>query len=502
VQFPLPLILAVPRGPLQTERMDRPNILWICSDQQRFDTIRSLGNDHIRTPNIDRLADEGVAFTQAYCQSPVCTPSRASFLTGRYPRTTRCRQNGQTIPADERLLPRILTDAGYVCGLAGKLHLSSCSEGKVEERIDDGYSVFHWSHHPRPDWPENAYQQWLAAQGVSWDDLYPAEETAYVRAGMPAEYHQTTWCGQMAIDFIRESASGNPVSLENRVSAPWLFSVNMFDPHHPFDPPAEYLQRYDPANMPLPKWRPGELDNKPLVQQRDHRGAHDQPGYMEFAALSGDDKRRITAACYAMVELIDHEVGRMLACLEETGQRENTIVIFMSDHGEMLGDHGIYLKGPHFYDEAVRVPLVMSWPGHFEAGLRSDALVELTDLAPTLLEACGLTPEPQMQGRSFHGILTGAWDPHHHRESVFCEYLNSWTHHRAYASMLRTATEKIVVHHGAEPGELYDLAADPAEFVNLWDNPAHTPLKARLLKDLSDRLAYTADPLPLRRGAF
>src|SRR5690606_23858148 len=127
--------------------MDRPNILWICSDQQRFDTITALGNQRIRTPCLDRLADEGVAFTHAYCQSPVCTPSRASFLTGRYPRTTRCRQNGQKIPADERLLPRILADAGYVCGLAGKLHLASCSDGKVEDRIDDGYEVFHWSHH-------------------------------------------------------------------------------------------------------------------------------------------------------------------------------------------------------------------------------------------------------------------------------------------------------------------------------------------------------------------
>src|SRR5690606_34022352 len=120
-----------------------------------------------------------------------------------------------------------------------------------------------------------------------------------------------------------------------------------------------------------------ELDNKPLVQPRDHRGAQDQPGYMAFEALSDDEKRRITAACYAMIELIDHEVGRMVDALNETGQRENTIVLFMSDHGEMLGGHGIYLKGPHFYDEAVRVPLVMSWPGQFESGLQLDALVEL-----------------------------------------------------------------------------------------------------------------------------
>ena len=115
-----------------------PNILWICTDQQRFDTIAALGNRWIQTPNIDRLVAEGVSCTHAFCQSPVCTPSRASFLTGRYPRTTGCRQNGQTLPAGERLISRMFADAGYVCGLAGKQHLSSCSDGKVEIRSDDG----------------------------------------------------------------------------------------------------------------------------------------------------------------------------------------------------------------------------------------------------------------------------------------------------------------------------------------------------------------------------
>ena len=142
----------------------RPNILWLCTDQQRFDTIAAHGNPLLRTPHLDQLATEGVSFRQAYCQSPVCTPSRASFLTGRYPRTTRCRQNGQRMPADEILLPKMFADAGYRCGLAGKLHLASCSDGKVEARIDDGYrdEDFHWSHHPQPDWGhDNAYTRWL-----------------------------------------------------------------------------------------------------------------------------------------------------------------------------------------------------------------------------------------------------------------------------------------------------------------------------------------------------
>ncbi|MCA9053329.1 MAG: sulfatase-like hydrolase/transferase [Planctomycetaceae bacterium] len=472
---------------------DRPNILWICTDQQRFDTIRALGNERIRTPHIDRLVAGGVAFTQAYCQSPVCTPSRASFLTGRYPRTTRCRQNGQSMPEAERLLPRILADHGYDCGLSGKLHLASCSDGKVEQRIDDGYRVFHWSHHPQPDWPENAYTQWLVRKGLDWKELYAGPEVRYVKEGIPAEHHQTTWCGEMAIDFIREHAND---------SQPWLFSVNPFAPHHPFDPPAEYLARYHPEEMPLPRFRPGELDNKPQYQRLDHHWAHNNPGGMDVASLTPAESQRITAAYYAMIEHIDHEVGRMLDALEESGQRENTLVVFMSDHGEMLGDHGLYLKGPHFYDEAVHVPLVISWPGHIASGLRSDALVELTDLAPTLMECCGLTPEPQMQGRSLHGILSGRSDPHRHRASVLCEYYNSWTHSRSYGTMLRTRTEKIVVYHGTERGELYDLATDPDEFDNLWDVPAAQLMKSRLLKDCFDASVFTLDPLPERRGLF
>ena len=188
--------------------MRPPNILWICTDQQRFDTIRALGNSVIRTPNIDSLIRSGITFTRAYAQSPVCTPSRASFLTGRYPRTTRCRQNGQMIPSDEILISRFFANSGYVCGLSGKLHLASCSNGKVEKRIDDGYHEFHWSHHPPPDWPENAYIQWLEGKGKTWRELYSGPSSDYVKEGVPEEFHQTTWCAEMAIDFIENVMHG------------------------------------------------------------------------------------------------------------------------------------------------------------------------------------------------------------------------------------------------------------------------------------------------------
>ncbi|MDE2699499.1 MAG: sulfatase-like hydrolase/transferase, partial [Gemmatimonadota bacterium] len=179
---------------------DKPNILWICTDQQRFDTLGCYGNPYVHTPNLDRLAEQSVLFETAFSQSPVCTPSRSSFLTGRYPRTTRCRQNGQSIPGDEIPVTKLLHDAGYVCGLSGKLHISVCNPSAchgTERRIDDGYDQFFWSHDPAPRWPTNDYHQWLHDKGLK-RDVQPFPDSRYVQT-LPAQQHtQTTYCSQRA----------------------------------------------------------------------------------------------------------------------------------------------------------------------------------------------------------------------------------------------------------------------------------------------------------------
>jgi len=481
----------------------RPNILWICTDQQRFDTLGCYGNALVHTPNVDALASTGVLFESAYCQSTVCTPSRASFLTGRYPRTTRCRQNGQSIPSDEVLVTRLLAEAGTTCGLSGKLHISVCNPGAApvrERRINDGYSVFNWSHHPhiasdKGNWPTNEYNLWLMEKGVEYK-ITPLPQSQYVRIGMPGEFHQTTWCADRAIAFMQYAS---------RFDRPWLFSVNTFDPHHPFDPPEEflrpYLERLD--EIPLPNYVEGELECKPSWQNVDHNGASGGRG-MAFTKMSARDHRVCRAAYWAMTDLIDRQVGRMLDALDRTGQLENTIVIFMSDHGEMLGDHGIYLKGPHFYEPAVHVPLIVSWPGRIAGGRRSTALVELTDLAPTLLEAVNLPRHPGMQGRSLLSLLDGKAELNRHRDDVYCEFYNASSKYgeQAFATMVRDDKSKIVVFHGCEIGELYDLERDPAETKNLWADPAAAPLKLRLLKLTCDRMARTVDPLPPREAVW
>ena len=504
----------------------RPNILWFCTDQQRFDTIHALGNPHINTPNLDRLVEEGVAFTHAFCQSPICTPSRASFLTGRYPGNVRgCMNGNEEWGEGAPLVTALLAENGYDCGLSGKFHLAG-AHGREEPRPEnDGYRVFNWSHDPEDRFPSgHAYADWLAAQGYSLRDL--REDPASI----PPELHQTTWCTDRAIEFLSEK----------RRQGPWLMSINVFDPHAPFDPPQEYRDRYDSSKMPSPLFRQSDLTSQAVIPgdfQNPSRPPH------EFNAQD------VIASYYAMIELIDENVGRLLTALEETGQRENTIIIFTSDHGEMLGDHGLLLKGCRFYEGLVRVPLIISWPGHFPlqdelvsenepeedgssgeeetaveesedgapgedspapAGFVSGALVELIDIAPTLLELAGLSVPPRMQGRSLLPILRGEKQPDHHRDFVRCEFYRALNpdipgrerYEGSYATMYRDNRHKIVVYHGHDHGELYDLENDPGEFENLWDDPDYADLRFDLMRRNFDALAFSVDPGPPQTMPF
>ena len=357
-----------------------PNILWICTDSQRWDTLGCYGNRFVSTPNADRLAAEGMLFEHCYAQNPLCTPSRGNFLTGRYPVTNKLRQNGQSIPAEEVLVTRILADHDYVCGLSGKLHLSACDrrltlgpewwklppEERViqgtERRIDDGYTEFHWSHAPGSLFRSSDYTRWLLARGAAYG-TQPRADSAVVRDGMAPELHETTWCAEEAVRFI-EGYRG--------YAHPWLFSVNFFAPHFPFDAPAVRLERYLDRldDVPLPNYVEGELEDKPAWQLARHRMPH--YAYTgETDAGDPHEHRMCRAGYWAGCDQIDATVGTVLDALERTGQRENTIVIFTSDHGELLGDHGVYTKGPFLYDPTIRVPLIVSWPGHVPQGVRA-----------------------------------------------------------------------------------------------------------------------------------
>jgi arylsulfatase A-like enzyme len=237
-------------------------------------------------------------------------------------------------------------------------------------------------------------------------------------------------------------------------------SVNIFQPHHPSWPAKDFLVRYDPAQLPAPSYQPGELDSKPVYQRVVHQGAYAGSG-ISFARLSDGEHRKVTAAYYAMIEQVDGEFGRMLKVPEDTGQADNTIVIFMSDHGEMLGDHGFYLKGPHFCDFAMPVPLMIRWPGKIKAGAKSDALVEMVDLEPTPLDAAGIPAPDGVQGRSLIPLLTG--QTIEHRDSQYAEHYDSSFLYDPppMATCVRTRSHKLTVYHSLKSGELYDRTKIP-----------------------------------------
>jgi arylsulfatase A-like enzyme len=215
--------------------------------------------------------------------------------------------------------------------------------------------------------------------------------------------------------------------------------------------------------------------------------------------VSEQEVREARALTCGMITMIDDAIGSILAAVDRSGRRGETVLLFMSDHGELLGDHGVYLKGPYTYDCSVRVPLIISWPGHFKSGVKSDALVELLDVAPTLLDAAGVPIPNRMQGRPLTDLLTGNTDKHRNR--VYCESYNTriGTNQRTMmVTMVRTRTHKIAVYHGSDEGELYDLQADPGEHKNLWNSAAHASLKADMMKLCFDASVATMDPVPVR----
>ena len=473
-----------------------PNILWICTDQQRYDTIAALGYPHLSTPNLDQLARSGVAFERAYCQAPICTPSRASFLTGMYPSSIHVNRNGNpTFPDFPPVISKRLAEAGYTCGLIGKLHLTS-AYGRIERRADDGYSYWQYSHAPRDDWEHgHDYADWARSKGADLGEL-----TQDV-AGVPAELHQTTWCAEKTIEFM-----------EANRDRPWFASVNIYDPHPPFNPPQSYRDLFDPGEVKPPLFRESDLAQQAKLAavdfQSEARRPEDldikspilpqspAPSYNEPETGGGRDAQTLIAAYYAMIKLIDDQVGRILEALETNGQRDNTIVIFTSDHGETLGDHGLIQKGCRFYEGLVRVPLIWSWRGEFAGGLRSNALVELTDIAPTLLEACGLDVPGYITGKSLLPILRGERSSDHHRDFARCEFIDALDMPAAtIATMYVDGRYKLVVYHNHDLGELYDLETDPGEFEDLWDSAAHQGLKLDLL-----RRSFDATMLTLYRG--
>ena len=456
--------------------MTPPNILWYCTDQQRFDTIGALGNPHVRTPVLDKLVKEGSAFTHAYCQSTICTPSRASFMTGLYPSRVHNTRNGNdTFPPEPPLISKLIAEAGYECGLIGKFHLVSGGH-RPEPRLDDGFTTWEHSHAPRDDWPEgtHAYADWVRAQGYDLDKMRESEDR------VAPEVHQTKWASDRAIDFISREREG-----------PWLLNINVYDPHPPFIPPASYARKFAAEEMPGPYFEATDLENQANLKSVDFQG--------EVRTPEEHGAKDIQAKYYAMIAQIDDQFARILQALEESGQRENTVIIFTSDHGETLGDHGLVAKGCRFYEGLTRVPLIFSWSGVFPAGRQLSGLVELLDLSATVLALTGVEIPDYHQGINLLPILKGEEQGERIRDYARCEYFDALDTQftggsGSFATMHRTERYKLSLYHDANLGELYDLQEDPWEFSNLWDDPSHREIRDQLiLESFNAHVVLTTD---------
>jgi len=430
----------------------QPNVLVIHVDQHRLDCLGAYGNPDLRTPHIDGLAADGVRFENSFCPYPVCTPSRYSLLSGLYVHQHRGWSNHSTLPPGTATFPGILRDAGYKTKAVGKMHFAPTyldvgfdelvlSEQNGPGRWDDDYHRELKRHGlvDRNDLEDQLREYRRDARPEYWDTF------GALPSNLPDAFHSTTWCADRAVETLEGwGPSGN------------LLMAGFVKPHHPFDPPPEWCDAYDPEKLTvLPGWREECLPRDQALHK----------GYFENAKLTETALRRVMAYYYATIEHIDHHVGRMVSLLKRKGLYDDTLIIYTSDHGEYLGFHHMLLKGNHMYDPLVKVPLIIKYPRSAQRGSVSDALVANVDLAPTILAQTGCAKDAWMPGLDL-ARNAGA------RDVVFSEG------RKGSHAMARTKDRKLIVSQGKADSLYFDLAEDPLEMRDLFgDSPRQDEIR-------------------------
>jgi arylsulfatase len=503
-----------PRAP-QGQQASRPNILIVIPDELRADALSYAGHPVFRTPHIDRIAREGVWFRDAYCSAPLCMPARASMLTGTYPHNHHIQENAGSLPPDDESYALLLRAAGYATAYVGKTHFGSDAPGRdfvahetqVQQRgfdyvhqVPGPMALTRTTNHLTRRWEElglleryrEDYRRRAADPGAgAWASPLPAEEFA------------DTYVGGKAEEWLRAYQEPRP----------FLLVVGFGGPHPPFDAPEPYASRYRPESLPAPipagelgDWLPEHVRRYMERLTGGDRRGESTPG----APVQGEEAVRISQQRMAnyggKIALIDDQVGRLLDIVDERGWTENTLVIFLSDHGEMGGDHGRYHKSV-FFESSVRIPLAMRWPGGglgagperrsrgetdapgssaargrgagLSGGRRLDALVEQLDLFATVVDAGGAAPSRRAFARSLLPLargVQGAGEGERPREAVYSELKRE--------IMVRDGRYKYVVDAEGRGVQLYHLEADPTEQRNLIGYPEHRQVE----RDLRERL--------------
>jgi len=463
----------------------RPNVLVIMTDQQRYSSLPCYGVNAVAAPNLSKLAREGVVFEHCYVNNPICTPSRASLWTGKNLPQHGVYRLHDILPTDQVLITKRLQEAGYHTALFGKLHVSGMLHESTTRHPNDGFDVYEWCQESSlyPDSPFNGYSHWLREKNPALLERFRNEGRKVTH--VPRQFHLTHWAAERTIDFIRRSDA----------SRPFFCLMSVFDPHNPYDGyPLDMEKLVDRSRTPDPAFTPGESAQKPYGIRYEH--AHSYLG--AFSKFTSQDLGQMRLGYFAALALLDLEIGRVLATLEEKGITQNTLVIFTSDHGDMLGDHELLVKGAFFYDPCVRVPLLMRWPGRWGSGVRVRHLVQSNDIAATILSVAGCFPDDRQQEmpESHNLEPLGRGESAPVREQAICCYRNSgvfdtggYADPPIHATMLRDARYKLNFYsHPQEPhereGELYDMENDPGEQTNLWNDARYQNTRARMTEAL------------------
>lgn len=467
----------------------RPHLLVIMTDQQRGDALGCAGHPVLKTPYLDAIAARGVRFANAFTVSPLCMPARASFLSGAYPHNhglwTNRSAPGNELPAADETVFQVLRRSGYSTGHIGKGHYYAWPlVGHLQEREDYvrdlGFDYVHETTGPHfaknirslmtDHWERlGIYETFKAGYGVAGGPGSGAAPGGRRRPWevtpnpLSVEEHLDSYVGRIAKEFV-EGYQG---------SQPFALFVGFGGPHDPWDAPGEYATLYDPAQMPPPI--PAA---EPASWVPEAAAARMRAGRIE--GLGVPQAQQVRANYFGKITLIDHWIGQIMAALERRGWTEDTLVVFLSDHGEMAGDHQ-RLHKVVFYESSIRVPLLVSWPGHTAAGTVAGGLAESVDVVPTLLEAAGSPPMSRALGESLWPALRTP--SARVRDDVLSEVRSDQGDDRN-TLMLRTERYKYAMAQDGEGYLLHDLGDDPHEQVNLIGHPSHRALEA----DLRDAL--------------
>ncbi len=464
---------------------ERPNIILIMTDQQRLDSIAALGAPWMQTPNLDRLVNEGVSFTNCFVNSPVCVTSRASLFSGKYPHKVGAFHNFQPW---QPTWVQWLADAGYHCVNIGKMHINPYQAmGGFHQRfvVENKDRPLFLDEHPRA-----FYDEWDKAL-KSHNIVKPSRYNRY--ADNPDAYEKALGCFAWtdAEDLHSDFFVGNTVNwwLEDRVSdAPLFLQIGFPGPHPPYDPSPRFLDMYADTDIPLPTVSEAQLAAQPKAQKelRENMIGFNFDSVQWQHMPPNTDILRLRRHYAANVSMIDQKVGEIIEALDHKGYLDNAVVIFTSDHADALGDHG-HIQKWTMYDTVLRVPLIVWSPGRGAKSAQIDTPMELMDVAPTILESAGVAIPGDWDAQSLWPSIDDPTVPPGDGV-VYAELARDHIQTGAeFIVMRRDDRWKLVWYAGEDDGELYDLRADPDELINLWFDPAHREMRDRIALDVRDR---------------